>query len=189
MNLKSITYVSVIAVGITSMFSKKDSTIAIIGLVLAIIGLLILLWDILRSKPNSNSKQITYGQFLDTMGDVAEDFPSANAFFQMLYITITGYQWEIRSATPVGTEHVKHFVDIMHRDFWELISEGDAVGALQSEAGAFLCAVRNKCVELGIDVGGINFNPPLSPRETPLTSGNKDLTLADISVVNDHPGD
>ncbi len=182
-----------IIVGIICLFCPP-SGLAIIAKTLTVIGITCLVVDFIRCRwinrqAPPEPTEITYAEFLHAMRAVADAFPNAKLFFGKLYQATTSYKWEERRKWHRPASQANSFINSMHKYFWDLISATHDHTAVQEEARQYFCAVRAKCVELGINIDGINFNPPLLPREASETQADMNLTLTHIAINNDPPGD
>ena len=109
---------------------------------------------------------MTYGEFTDAMREVAEGVGvETKGLFEEWYDTAPKDQLENIHKLPFGEGKVRNFAEDMAAMFRKVIgfTDGAELYAMRMEDGhSFLRAIHDKCVELGIDVRGINFDMPLS---------------------------
>jgi len=109
---------------------------------------------------------MTYGEFTDVMRKVAEGVGAeAEGLFEEWHDTVPGDQIEDIRKLPLGEGEVRNFVEDMATMFREVVGFTDGVELYASrieEGHSFLRAIRDKCVELGIDVSSIEIDVPLS---------------------------
>ena len=109
-----------------------------------------------------------YGEFVDAMREVSKINIEAEMLFEEWYGMAGEEQWEEYYDLPLGKGEVQNFAEDMASFFWRVIMEtdGEELYVMRMQDGhAFLQAIHKKCVELGIDIDGVQIDAPLSPSD------------------------
>ncbi|OGZ64459.1 MAG: hypothetical protein A2998_01980 [Candidatus Staskawiczbacteria bacterium RIFCSPLOWO2_01_FULL_37_25b] len=109
-----------------------------------------------------------YGEFVDAMREVSKINIEAEMLFEEWYGMAGEEQWKEYYDLPLGKGEVQNFAEDMASFFWRVIMEtdGEELYVMRMQDGhAFLQAIHKKCVELGIDIDGVQIDAPLSPSD------------------------
>ena len=110
-----------------------------------------------------------YGEFTDAMREVAKSTGiEAEMLFEEWYNTAPEDRLAEYRELPLGEGEVRNFAEDMATLFQKVIgfTDGEELCAERMKEGhSFLRAIYAKCVELGIDVGNIKIDVPLSPSD------------------------
>ena len=111
---------------------------------------------------------LTYGQFVDAMQEVAKGVGHAEVLFEEWYELATEAQWREYRQLPLDEGKMLNFTDDMVSSFRRLIG-GTCTDQLYAQrindGHAFLQAIHQKCLELGIQVDMKDIDMPLSPSD------------------------